>query len=259
MYRVNSNASFDLSGRTALVTGCRRGIGKAMAIGLAEAGADIIGVSASLEPSGSAVEKAVTALGRKFRGQAVDFFDRTAVYAMIEKLRTDGSTIDILINNAGTIQRRPAAEHPDEYWDQVMEINLNAQFVIAREIGKDMLQRGRGKIIFTASLLTFQGGITVPGYAASKGGVGQLTKALANEWAGKGVNVNAIAPGYIATDVTEALRNDPVRAEQILARIPAGRWGAPDDFKGPVVFLASPASDYVHGTILLVDGGWMAR
>lgn len=251
--------TFDLSGKTALVTGCKRGIGKAMAIGLADAGADIIGVSASLESSGSDVEKAVTATGRSFTAYQCDFADRAAVYSFIESAKSAHPHIDILVNNAGTILRKPAAEHPDDYWDKVIEVNLNAQFVLSREFGKDMVQRGSGKIIFTASLLTFQGGITVPGYAASKGGIGQLTMALANEWAGKGVNVNAIAPGYIATDNTEALRNDPVRTEQILARIPAGRWGEPDDFKGPIVFLASDASNYLHGTTLLVDGGWMGR
>jgi 2-dehydro-3-deoxy-D-gluconate 5-dehydrogenase len=251
--------SFDLSGKTALVTGCKRGIGKAIAIGLAEAGADIIGVSATLETSGSAVEKEVTALGRKFKGYAADFADRQALYAFLSQVKRDFPVIDILVNNAGTILRAPAAEHSDEYWDKVIEVNLNSQFVLSREIGRDMLARGSGKIIFTASLLTFQGGITVPGYAASKGGIGSLVKALANEWAGKGVNVNAIAPGYISTDNTEALRNDPVRSQQILARIPAGRWGDPQDFKGPAVFLASEAADYVHGTIVTVDGGWMGR
>ncbi len=250
---------FSLSGKTALVTGCKRGIGLAMAEALAEAGADIIGVSASLESSGSVVERAVTAHGRSFRGYTCDFSDRAALKAFVARLRADGPVIDILVNNAGTILRQPAAEHTDEYWDKVIETNLSAQFVLSRELGRDMLARGSGKIIFTASLLTFQGGINVPGYAASKGGVGQLAKALANEWAGRGVNVNAIAPGYISTDNTEALRNDPVRAASILGRIPAGRWGNPDDFKGPVVFLASRASDYVHGEILTVDGGWMGR
>jgi 2-dehydro-3-deoxy-D-gluconate 5-dehydrogenase len=167
--------------------------------------------------------------------------------------------IDILVNNAGTILRKPAAEHPDEYWDETLEVNLSAQFILSREIGKRMVERGSGKIIFTASLLTFQGGITVPGYAASKGAIGQLTKALANEWAGRGVQVNAIAPGYISTDNTTALRADPIRAVSILARIPAGRWGEPEDFKGAVVFLASSASDYVNGEILVIDGGWMGR
>ncbi len=251
--------AFDLSDNTALVTGCKRGIGKAMAEALAEAGADIIGVSASLESSGSEVEASVTSLGRSFSGYACDFSDREAVYRFVDAVKENHSSIDILVNNAGTILRTPAAEHPDEYWDKIVEVNLNAQFVLSREFGREMIERGSGKIIFTASLLTFQGGITVPGYAASKGGIGQLTMALANEWAGKGVNVNAIAPGYIATDNTEALRNDPVRNEQILVRIPAGRWGKPDDFKGPVVFLASEAAKYVHGTILLVDGGWMGR
>jgi len=250
---------FKLDGKTALVTGCRRGMGRAFAQALAEAGADIVGVSATLRSSGSDVEKDVVAVGRSFRGYACDFSDRSALYAFIKQVKTDVPRVDILVNNAGTILRKPAAEHPDEYWDKIIEVNLNAQFILAREFGKDMLARGEGKVIFTASLLSFQGGITVPGYAASKGGVAQLAKALANEWAGKGVNVNAIAPGYIATDVTTALRADPVRSEQILVRIPAGRWGNPEDMKGAVVFLASAASDYVHGEILTVDGGWMGR
>lgn len=250
---------FKLDGKTALVTGCRRGIGRAIAVGLAEAGADIVGVSAQLERSGSEVEREVTATGRSFRGYACDFADRQAVYGLVEQVKSECPPIDILVNNAGTILRKPAAEHPDEYWDRVLEVNLNAQFVLSREFGKDMLARGRGKIIFTASLLTFQGGITVPGYAASKGAIGQLTMALANEWAGRGVNVNAIAPGYIATDNTAALRADPERSAAILARIPAGRWGAPEDFQGAAVFLASAASDYMHGSIVLVDGGWMGR
>jgi len=250
---------FNLQGKTALVTGCKRGIGMAMALALAEAGADIIGVSASLEQGGSQVEKAVTALGRRFQGYRCDFADRTALYDFIQRLQQDVPVIDILVNNAGTIMRKPAAEHPDEYWDNVINTNLNAQFILTREIGKGMLARGRGKVIFTASLLTFQGGINVPGYAASKGAVGSLVKAFANEWAARGVNVNAIAPGYIATDNTAALRADEQRSRSILERIPAGRWGEPDDFKGPAVFLASAASDYVHGTILTVDGGWMGR
>jgi 2-deoxy-D-gluconate 3-dehydrogenase len=256
---MNALELFRVDGKTALVTGCRRGIGKAMAIALAEAGADICGVSASLEPSGSAVEEAVTALGRRFRPYACDFSDRQALYAFLSQVTTAGHAIDILVNNAGTILRKPAAEHPDEYWDKVIETNLNSQFILSREIGKRMIERGRGKIIFTASLLSFQGGITVPGYAAAKGGIAQLTKALANEWAPFNVQVNAIAPGYIATDNTAALRADPVRNPAILARIPAGRWGEPDDFKGVAVFLASAASDYVTGSVLVVDGGWMGR
>lgn len=250
---------FRLDGKTALVTGARRGIGLAMAEALAEAGADIIGVSASLEASGSAVERAVMAHGRTFRGYRCDFGDRDALYRFIAQVKADVPVIDILVNNAGTIRRKPAAEHDDGLWDEIIETNLNAQFVLSRELGRDMLARGYGKVIFTASLLTFQGGINVPGYAASKGGIGQLTKALANEWAAKGVNVNAIVPGYIATDNTQALRDDPTRSRQILERIPAGRWGEAEDFKGPVVFLASDASRYVHGCLLLVDGGWMGR
>ncbi|MDA9865418.1 SDR family oxidoreductase [bacterium] len=249
---------FDLSGKTALVTGAKRGIGRGMAEALAAAGADIVGVSATLAPGGK-TEAAVTAMGRRFTPYACDFSDRTALHAFAAKLRKDGIAPDILVNNAGTIRRTPAADHADADWDHVIEVNLSAQFVLSREIGKGMVERGSGKIIFTASLLTFQGGITVPGYSASKGGIGQLTKALANEWAGKGVNVNAIAPGYIATDNTEALQNDPVRYKSILERIPAGRWGTPDDFAGPVVFLASDAARYVHGEILTVDGGWMGR
>ena len=249
---------FKLDGQTALVTGCRRGIGRGFAQALAEAGADIVGVSASLEAD-SEVGKDIAKRGKRFKGYTCDFSDRAAVRAFVEQVNTEVGPIDILINNAGTIRRAPAEEHGDEDWDHVIEVNLNAQFVLAREFGKQMLSRGQGKIVFTASVLTFQGGITVPGYAAAKGGIGQLTMALANEWAGRGVNVNAIAPGYIATDNNRALRDDPVRNEQLLVRIPAGRWGTPDDLKGAVVWLSSRAADYVHGTIVLVDGGWMGR
>ncbi len=256
---MNVLDQFRLDGKVALVTGCRRGIGFAIAEGLAEAGADIIGVSAALEPTGSRIEKAVIAQGRRFYGYTCDFSNRTDLYRFIQEVTSDFPRIDVLVNNAGSIRRAPAVDHPDEDWDAILEINLSAQFVLSREIGRTMVQRGDGKIIFTASLLTFQGGITVPGYAASKGGIGQLTMALANEWAAQGVNVNAIAPGYIATDNTQALRDDTVRSAQILARIPAGRWGNPNDFKGPAVFLASPAAAYCHGMTLLVDGGWMGR
>jgi len=256
---MNILDQFQLRGKIALVTGCKRGIGKGMALALAEAGADIIGVSATLEPAGSEVEKEVHALGRSFKAYAADFSDRRSLYAFIAAVKADFPRIDILVNNAGSILRKPAVEHSDEYWDKIIEINLNSQFILSREIGKEMVARGSGKIIFIASLLTFQGGINVPGYAASKGGIGQLTKALANEWACKGVNVNAIAPGYIATDNTEALRADGERSASILGRIPAGRWGEPSDFKGPIVFLASEASSYIHGTVLTVDGGWMGR
>jgi 2-deoxy-D-gluconate 3-dehydrogenase len=250
---------FQLHGKTALVTGARRGIGLAMAVALAEAGADIVGTSASLEAEGSEVAKQVEALGRRFRGYACDLGDRTAVREFIRKVKRECPPVDILVNNAGTILRKPAAEFPDEYWDKTIEIDLNAQWMLAREFGRDMLERGAGKVIFTASLLSFQGGITVPAYAAAKGGVAQLAKALSNEWAGRNVQVNAIAPGYIATDNTAALRADPVRNPAILGRIPAGRWGSPEDLAGAVVFLASPASDYVSGTALTVDGGWMGR
>lgn len=249
---------FRLDGKTALVTGCSRGIGEAIAIGLAEAGADILGVSKTLEP-GSRVEKAVQAAGRKFNAYACDFSDRRQLHAFIHKVKADHPTIDILINNAGTVLRKPAEEHSDEYWDHVLEVNLSAQFVLSREIAKGMLARKSGKIVFTASLLSFQGGITVPGYAAAKAGVAAVAKAMANEWAGKGVNVNAIAPGYIRTDNTKALREDPVRSQAILTRIPAGRWGEPQDLVGATVYLASAASDYVNGSVLTVDGGWMGR
>ncbi|MBM3795437.1 MAG: SDR family oxidoreductase [Acidobacteria bacterium] len=250
---------FKLHGQTALVTGCLRGIGRAMAEALAEAGADIVGVSAQMEPGGGETGEAVRALGREFRAYQCDFANRAALYEFIAKAKVECPPIDILVNNAGTILRTPAAEHPDEYWDQIIETNLSAPFVLTREFGRDMLQRRRGKVIFTASLLTFQGGITVPGYAASKGALASLVKAFANEWAAHGVQVNAIAPGYIATENTSALRADPVRNPAILARIPAGRWGEPDDFKGVTVFLASRASDYMSGEIVTVDGGWMGR
>jgi len=251
--------SFDLSGKTALVTGCSSGIGLAMAVGLAEAGANIIGVSSRLAAEGSEVEKAVLATGKSFKAYQCDLGDRASIYSFIEKVKANEPPVDILINNAGTILRTPAAEHPDDMWDKVININLDAQFILTREFGKDMIARGEGKIVFTCSLLTFQGGINVPGYTASKSAVGGLVKAFANEWASKGVNVNGIAPGYITTDNTTALREDPERSKSILSRIPAGRWGEPEDFKGAVVFLSSKAANYVNGTILTVDGGWMGR
>jgi 2-dehydro-3-deoxy-D-gluconate 5-dehydrogenase len=250
---------FNLSGKVALVTGCNRGLGKSMALGLAAAGADIIGVSSSLPLQDSPVEKEVREYGRQFTAYQADLGDRDSLYGLVADVKAAHPIVDILVNNAGTILRRPAADHPDEYWDKVLSINLDAAFILAREFGREMLVRGSGKIIFTCSLLSFQGGINVPGYAASKGALASLVKALANEWASRGVNVNGIAPGYISTDNTEALRNDPVRNKTILDRIPAGRWGEADDFRGPVVFLASRAADYVHGTILTVDGGWMGR
>ena len=247
---------FELTGRTALVTGCRRGIGRAVAVGLAEAGADIIGVSMALE-AGSEVEKAVTEAGRSFRPIRADLSQREQVYHLLSQI--ERQEIDILVANAGSNRRQPAADYQDEDWDFVIELNLTSQFVLAREIGKAMLARGRGKVILTASLLTFQGGIRVPAYAASKGGIGSLVKALSNEWAGRGVQVNGLAPGYIATDNTRALQDDEMRNAEILSRIPAGRWGTPDDMVGPAVFLASSSSDYVSGEILVADGGWMGR
>ena len=251
--------SFKLDGKIAVVTGCTRGIGKALAVALAEAGADIVGVSKSLGRAGSDVEKAVGQAGRKFHAYQCDFRDRKAVHDFTARVMADFPVIDIFVANAGTTRRSPVTDHTDDDWDEVIQVNLNSQFVLSRDLGKRMVERGSGKIIFIASLLSFQGGILVPSYAASKGGVAQLTKALANEWAGKGVQVNAIAPGYIATDLNIALQTDPERNPAILSRIPAGRWGSPQDLQGAVVFLASPASDYVNGTLLTVDGGWMAR
>ena len=249
----------ELDGKTALVTGCRRGIGKAMALALAEAGADLVGVSATQDENGGVVGHDIAALGRSFRGYACDFADRGALYRLLESLERDVPSIDILVNNAGTIERSPAAEHSDETWDRIIEVNLTAQFVLTRELGRRMVERGTGKVIFVASLLSFQGGINVSSYAASKGGIAQLTKAFANEWAAHGVNVNAIAPGYVRTDNTQDLQKDSQRSRAILTRIPAGRWAEPDDFKGPVVFLASAAAAYVHGHVLTVDGGWLGR
>ncbi|WP_316809164.1 SDR family oxidoreductase [Pedobacter agri] len=249
----------NLYGKTALVTGCNRGIGKAMAIALAEAGADVIGISANLELAGSEVENAIHGLGKKFYPYQCDFGDRDKMYEIINKVKNNHDRVDILVNNAGTILRKAITEHSDEIWDEVIAINQTAPFILSREFGKKMVVRGEGKIIFIASLLSFQGGINVSSYAASKGAVASLTKAFANEWAAKGVNVNAIAPGYIATDNTNAIRQDEERNSDILKRIPIGRWGKPEDLKGPILFLASPASDYVHGTTLVVDGGWMGR
>ncbi|SEE95292.1 SDR family oxidoreductase [Ruania alba] len=249
---------FDLTGTRAVVTGARRGIGRAIAEALAAAGADIVGASAQMEPDGGAVGASVRSLGRSFIPVRVDLTDRDSVRDFVTSVTADGP-VDVLVNNAGTIRRAPAAEHCDDLWDEVLEVNLSSQFRIAREIGRSMLAAGRGKIIFTASLLSFQGGLNVPGYTASKSGLAGLTKALANEWAASGVNVNAIAPGYIATDTTQALQDDPDRRRAILERIPAGRWGDGSDIGGAAVFLASAAADYVHGIVLPVDGGWLGR
>jgi 2-deoxy-D-gluconate 3-dehydrogenase len=253
------SAQFDLTGSLAVVTGASRGIGFAMAEALAAAGADIIGVSATMASAGSAIEQRVTALGRSFTGRAVDFADRDAVLAFADWLAGLERPVDILVNNAGTIERAPALVHPLDSWDRVLEVNLSSQFALSQAVGRGMVTRGRGKIIFTASLLSFQGGVNVPGYAASKSAIAGLTRALSNEWAGHGVTVNAIAPGYITTDNTQALQDDPHRSQAILERIPAGRWGRAADLGGAVVFLASAASDYVTGVVLPVDGGWLAR
>ena len=252
-----TGSPFDLSGRTAVVTGAKRGIGLAIAEALANAGADIIGVSASLELDGSTVQRRVEAAGREFTAYQVDFADRGAVVELGTHLAE--GRVDILVNNAGTIERTPAAEHPLEMWDRVLSVNLDSQFVLTQAVGRSMIARGYGKVIFTASLLSFQGGVNVPGYVASKSAIAGLTKALANEWTSLGVNVNALAPGYIATDNTQALQDDPVRSRSILERIPAGRWGQAGDLGGAAVFLASPASDYVSGITLPVDGGWLGR
>ena len=249
---------FRVDGKLALVTGSSRGIGMAIALALAESGADIIGVSSKME-IGSDVEKAITKAGKKFYPYQCDLSDRKSLYSFIEKVKSEHPKIDILINNAGHILRKPVAEHPDEYWDTIININLDAQFILTREIGKRMIEKGYGKIVFTCSLLSFQGGINVPGYAASKGAISSLLKAFANEWAKFGVTVNGVAPGYIATDNTAQLRADAERNAAILSRIPANRWGQPEDLTGAFVFLSSPASDYMNGTIITVDGGWMGR
>jgi len=251
--------NFRVDNKLALVTGSSRGIGLAIATALAESGADIIGVSSKLEASGSALEKAITKAGKKFYAYQCDLSSRDSIYSFLEKVKADHPKIDILVNNAGHILRKPVAEHPDDYWDTIININLNAQFILTREIGKRMVEQGAGKIVFTCSLLSFQGGITVPGYAASKGAVASLLKAFANEWAKSGVNVNGVAPGYIATDNTAQLREDKERSAAILSRIPANRWGTPEDMAGAFVFLSSPASDYMNGSIITVDGGWMGR
>jgi 2-dehydro-3-deoxy-D-gluconate 5-dehydrogenase len=249
--------AFNLQGRKALVTGAATGIGRAAAIALAEAGADVAIVAHAHDPSETKVE--IEALGRRafaFQGDITDAKFRDSI---LDQMLSEWSRIDILVNNAGTTARAPAVDFAEGDWDRVLELNLTTLFRMCQRVGRLMIEQKYGKIINIASLLSFSGGITVPAYAASKGGVAQLTKALANEWAKLGVNVNAIAPGYIVTNLSRALYDDPVRSRQILERIPAGRWGDPDDMKGAFVFLASRASDYVHGHLLVVDGGWMAR
>jgi len=247
---------FDLSGKTALITGTSGGLGQAMAIGLAEAGADIVAVSTS---SAESTIKAVETLGRRAHFIAADLSDADRLEAVADEAIRRFGGIDILINNAGIIRRTPAVDHSRQDWQDVLDLNLNSAFFLCQLIGKHMMERGGGKIINIASMLSFQGGINVPGYTASKHAIAGITKALANEWASRNVQVNAIAPGYIETNNTAPIISDEKRYNSILERIPAARWGAPADLKGPAVFLASSASDYMNGHVLCVDGGWMAR
>ena len=256
MEKLIGSAPFSLEGKTALVTGARTGIGQAIAAGLAGAGADL--VLLGHRDNMAETEKLVAEAGRSCSTVLVDLSKPNELDEPIEEVLTE-HRVDILVNNAGTIARSPATEFPREKWESVMNTNLNSLFFLTQYVARPMLDRGEGKVINIASLLSFQGGINVPAYAASKHGVAGLTKAFANEWAPRGVQVNAIARGYIATNNTEALRQDYGRSAEILSRIPARRWGSPEDLAGATVFLASPAADYVNGHVLTVDGGWMAR
>ena len=247
-----------LAGKIAVVTGANRGIGHAIALALAEAGADIVGTSRQMSDDES-IAKEVRALSQKFFPFACDMKNRAESTALAKKVLTEVGQVDILVNNAGTIRRENIADYSLADWDEVVEVNLTAPFILTQDFGNPMLERGVGKVIFISSLLSYQGGIRVPAYTASKSGIAGLVKAFANEWAGKGVNVNAVAPGYIVTDNTEALRADPIRYEAITGRIPAGRWGEGSDIAGSVVFLASENADYLHGSTITVDGGWMGR
>jgi 2-dehydro-3-deoxy-D-gluconate 5-dehydrogenase len=248
---------FSLKNKTALVTGSSRGLGAAIAIAFAQAGASVAVHGSSAVPT--ATQQKLEAIGAKTLALAGDVGSAAVCAMLVEETVKHFGAIDILVNNAGTIRRAPAVDYSDEDWQALIGVNLSSVFRLTQHAGRHMLRQGSGKIVNIASLLTFQGGILVPAYAAAKGGVGQLTKAFANEWASKGVNVNAIAPGYMETDNTEALRNNPERAPKILERIPAGRWGQPEDLAGAAVFLASAASDYIHGHVLVVDGGWLVR
>jgi 2-deoxy-D-gluconate 3-dehydrogenase len=248
---------FSLADRVALVTGASRGLGAAIAVGLAEAGADVAVHGNARSPEETCTR--IRALGRRALPVSGDLADPAVPNRLVAETIAGLGGLDVLVNNAGTIRRAPAVETSDEDWLAVIDVNLHGVFRACRAAGRHMLERGQGRIVNVASLLSFQGGITVPAYAASKGAVAQLTKALANEWAGRGIGVNAIAPGYVRTDNTAALQADSTRSRQILERIPAGRWGEPADVVGAVVFLCAPASDYVHGHVLVVDGGWMGR
>jgi 2-deoxy-D-gluconate 3-dehydrogenase len=249
-------ALFDLSGKAAVVTGACTGLGAGMAAGLAEAGADILLVDRN--PSGETAS-AVRAAGGRAEEMKLDLTEEGAPAAVIGAAVRAFGKVDILINSAGIIRRAPAIDYGEQDWDEVMAVNSRAVFFLCQAAARNMIPRGKGKIVNIASLLSFQGGVIVPAYSASKGAVAQMTKALANEWAPFGINVNAIAPGYMATNNTKALRDDPARSKAILDRIPAGRWGTPGDVAGTAVFLASAASDYVNGHVLAVDGGWLAR
>ncbi|HWQ05764.1 MAG TPA: glucose 1-dehydrogenase [Feifaniaceae bacterium] len=247
---------FDIKGKNAIVTGASRGIGYGIAKGFAEAGANLICICRSMPED---VLEEFRSFGVRAEAYSFDLSEPEKIPALVEKILQDWGRIDILINNAGAQRRNNCADFTDEDWDFVMNVNAKSVFVLCREVGRHMVQRGSGKIVNFASLLSFQGGYRVPAYSASKGAVMQFTKTFANEWAKLGVNVNCIAPGYIDTEMNVALVNDPARNEQITTRIPAGRWGHPEDLVGAAIFLCSPASDYVHGTTLIVDGGWMGR
>ena len=255
---MNITKLYDLNGKTALITGASRGIGEAIAIAMAQCGADIICTSHNF-PDNSKAEKEAKKCNKNFSKYNVDLSCKEAIYTFLQELKEKETPIDILVNNAGTILRKPLTEHDDDTWEKVLSINLDAPFILAREIGKEMVARGRGKIIFTCSMLSYQGGINVAGYTASKSAVAGLVRAFANEWAAKGLNINGIAPGYIATENTSPLREDENRNKAIIERIPAGHWGTPEDLTGAYLFLSSTAANYINGAILNVDGGWMAR
>ena len=249
---------FSLEGQVALVTGASRGIGKGIAVGLAGAGANLALVARS-ELTLIEAQQEIQAIGVQAEIFPCDLAQTEGISDLVTAVSTSYGQIDILVNNAGTTHRADAINFPEERWDDVLRVNLKSVWMLSQQVGRSMVERGSGKIINIASLLSFSGGIRTAAYAASKGGVAQLTKALANEWASKGVNVNAIAPGYIKTDMTGAILKDPVRVAEFMDRIPAGKFGTPDDIAGAAVFLASAAASYIHGHILAVDGGWMAR
>lgn len=249
--------AFRLEGKVAIVTGCDTGLGQGMAVALAEAGCDVVGVNRKIPHETS---EQINALGRRFMAIQADLSQQDALTSIVTKTVSAFGRVDILVNNAGTIRRQDALDFSEKDWDDVMNLNLKSVFFLSQAVARQFLAQGNGgKIINIASMLSFQGGIRVPSYTASKSGVLGITRLLANEWAAKGINVNAIAPGYMATNNTQQLRADSERNQEIIDRIPAGRWGTPNDLKGPVVFLASPASDYIHGYTLAVDGGWLAR